>query len=426
MNGIIRKVSKKTYAAMISLIIVGGLLGYAFLQGGDDAETETADEIIHKELYIYQYKPEVANEVEKLAKAYELEHPEIKVTIQTNAGRDYMAMLGTVFASGKQPDIFNVGGHEEMAMWQDYLEDLSQEPWIEHVKEGTLEPITTEEGIFGLPYNIEGYGILYNEDIFETAGIDTLPTNLEELEAVCIKLQSQGYTPFFNSHSEWWTMSIHSFNTLLAVHDDPVGYINDISEGRRSFGDDEYMDNWLAYMDLMTDYGQEKPFISGYGAQVEAFATGEAAMIQQGNWIDQLVYRLNPDIRIGMIPIPIESDFNDRIQVGIPSYWCVNSQSEMKEEAKDFLQWLVASEAGSKFIQEQVNFIPSYTTVADYDYMEISEEVNTYYKEGKTYTWEWTRMPIGYTNKLQEHIILYLKKEITRDELVERMDADLR
>lgn len=426
MKNIKSKISIRIFVAVIALILVSVAIGFILLSGRPNPQSVQEEEHVQKELYIYQYKPEIANEVEKLARAYEAEHPEVSVIIQTNAGRDYMAMLGTVFASGKQPDIFNVGGHNEMAMWQDYLEDLSEETWIDSIKEGILEPVTTDEGIFGLPYNIEGYGILYNEEIFEAASIKEIPRNLKELEAVCVELKSQGYVPFYNSHAEWWTMSIHSFNTLLSVHEDTEQFIEDIASGHRSFGDDEYMDNWTAYMDLMTTYGQEKPFTSGYGAQVEAFAEGDAVMIQQGNWIDELIYKLNPDIKIGIIPIPIETDYNDRIQVGVPSYWCVNKRSEMKEEAKDFLQWLVESEAGSDFITKQASFIPSYTTVEDYDYREISAEVNAYYKAGKTYTWEWTRMPIGYTNKLQDHIIQYLKKEITKEELIERMDSDLR
>lgn len=417
---------KKTVMVIIWIIGISGILIFAYTKKSKEepAIVEKKEEIT--EIFIYQYKPEVAKEIEDLAKAYEKEFPNVKVEVETNAGRDYMAMLSSVFASGREPDIFNVGGYKELEMWQDYLLNIEEEPFMKYMKEGTLELVTTNHGIYGIPYNIEGYGILYNEEIFEELGITKLPRNNKELEELCIFLQSKGVLPFYNSHAEWWTISIHSFNTLLAVQENTEEYIKEIAAGERSFGDDAYFDNWLDYLTIMTKYGQEDPFTSGYSSQLQAFANKEAAMIQQGNWVDNLLYQMNPNIKIGIIPIPIQTKYNDKIQVGVPGYWCVNKHSKVKKEAVHFLEWMVTSKQGEKFITQDASFISGYTTIDDYDYHEISKEVVNYYKQNKTYGWYWTQLPIGYTNKLQTHIMAYLKGDMTKEELQKNMDEDLR
>ena len=47
-------------------------------------------------------------------------------------------------------------------------------------------------------------GLIYNKDCFEKAGIDKLPTNMDELEEACRKLKDAGITPFALASKETW------------------------------------------------------------------------------------------------------------------------------------------------------------------------------------------------------------------------------
>ena len=46
-----------------------------------------------------------------------------------------------------------------------------------------------------IPYQMKGNGFLYNKALFRQAGIDSVPTNWAEFEAVCQKLLDAGITP---------------------------------------------------------------------------------------------------------------------------------------------------------------------------------------------------------------------------------------
>ena len=139
--------------------------------GNEGTTTEKSGE--KAEIDIFQFKVEIAKELEEAAKAYEEENPNVKINIQTvGGGDDYGAALKAAFQSGSEPDIFNVGGPQDIKDWMDKLEDLSDQPWVDKALEGVLSGATVDDKVYALPFNLEGYGFVYNTEIFKAAGID--------------------------------------------------------------------------------------------------------------------------------------------------------------------------------------------------------------------------------------------------------------
>ncbi len=103
-----------------------------------------------------------------LADEYEKEHPGVTVEVETvGGGADYLTVLKSKFASGDYPDIFNNYGDNELEVWIDQLEDLSDQPWIDRLVPGTAEAMTKDGKVYGMPFNLEGYGYIYNKDILK-------------------------------------------------------------------------------------------------------------------------------------------------------------------------------------------------------------------------------------------------------------------
>lgn len=136
-----------------------------------------------KTIKIFQFKVEIAEALNRLKAEYESSHPGVKLDIQTvGGGSDYGAALKAKFAAGEQPDIFNVGGYRELDTWLEYLEDLSGESWAKDALEVAKEPMTKDGKLYGQPLALEGYGFIYNKDLFQKAGITEIPTTLEQLD----------------------------------------------------------------------------------------------------------------------------------------------------------------------------------------------------------------------------------------------------
>lgn len=133
---------------------------------------------------IFNFKVEIVEQLAGLIEEYEKEHPNVKINVETvGGGADYSAALKAKFNSGDYPDIFFNGGFSELDLWIEHLEDMTDEPWVEHLVDAAKPPMTKDGRIYGMPVNLEGYGFLYNKELFAQAGISETPKTLDELRA---------------------------------------------------------------------------------------------------------------------------------------------------------------------------------------------------------------------------------------------------
>ncbi len=167
---------KRKWKLSTAVMTAGMVLSLAACGGGsltDEGSSEgNADSGDKKDvtLNVFQFKAEIAKDLEAMAKEYE-EETGVKVTVQTvGGGADYGAALKSQFASGNEPDIFNNGGFTEAQTWKDKLEDLSSEKWVGDLTEVAKEPMTMDGKLYGMPMNLEGYGFIYNRLITITRG----------------------------------------------------------------------------------------------------------------------------------------------------------------------------------------------------------------------------------------------------------------
>ncbi len=144
----------------------------------------------------------------------------------------------------------------------DKLEDLSSEPWASQALEGVLSGVTVDGGVYGLPYNIEGYGLAYNKAIFEDAGIDASTIkDYASLDAALATLQTKIdngdlkrkisiiRSTIEYAASETWVTGLHSSNIALA---------NEFESSLEAFDAEtlefKHADAFKAYLDLNAKY----------------------------------------------------------------------------------------------------------------------------------------------------------------------------
>ena len=378
-----------------------------------------------KTVKIFQFKVEIAEALNRLKAEFEKEHPNIKLDIQTvGGGADYGAALKAKFAANDAPDIFNNGGFQEMETWMEHLEDMSGEAWVKDVIPLAKEPMTKDGKLYGMPMNLEGYGFIYNKDLFQKAGITELPKTLSQLDAAAKKLQDAGITPFANGYQEWWILGIHTLNVAFAQQQpDPNAFIQGLNDGSAKFKGNAEFENWVNMLDLTAKYGNKNPLTTDYNTQVTLFAKGETAMMQQGNWTQVQIDGINPDLNLGVLPMPIDEDAakNDKLLVGVPNNWVVNKNSKVKEEAKTFLNWMVTSDIGKEYIAKQFKFIPAMTTItatAD-DLGDIAADVMKYSQENKVLSWNWFKYPDGATQEFGNAIQAYIAGKSDKDKMLD-------
>lgn len=420
---------KKIAILGLTTVMLGSLLagcaksdpapGAAGTTGGDAGAKKVT-------LKMFQFKVEIAEPLAKLAAEYEKANPGVKIQIDTvGGGSDYGAALMAKFNSGDKPDIFNNGGFSDLDKWIEHLEDLSDQPWVKDMVPVAKEPMTKNGKLYGQPLNLEGYGFLYNKDLFAQAGITELPKTLSQLEDAAKKLQDKGVQPFVNGYGEWWVLGNHFVNIPFAQQPDPNAFIDGLNKGTAKIQGNAGFENWMKLFDLQLKYGNKNPLQTDYKTQVTEFATGKAAMTQQGNWTQLQITQTNPNIKVGFLPMPISDDAaaNDKLPVGVPNNWVINKNSPNKEEAKKFLNWMVTSDIGKKYITEEFKFIPAFTNIpADEKILgPLAADIIKYSKENKTLSWNWFKFPGGEASsqKFAAAMQAYVAKQKTKDQMLD-------
>ncbi|WP_019635959.1 ABC transporter substrate-binding protein [Paenibacillus fonticola] len=424
--------NKKYSMLLLSVMMIMSLL-LAACGGKDNAAgnaggAEDGAKKDRKTVTIFQFKTEIVEGLNELKVEFEKEYPDIKLDIQTvGGGADYGASLKTKFASGDAPDIFSNGGYTEMDMWLDKLEDLSDQPWVKDLIPLAAEPMTKDGKVYGMPMNLEGFGYIYNKELFEKAGISTLPKTYSELEAVAKQLQDAGITPFANAYQEWWLMGNQGISVAFAQQDDVDGFIAGLNDGSASIVGNEKFENWAKLMKLTVDYGNKNPLTTDYNTQVTLFANGEAAMMQEGNWAQTMIDSINPDLNVGVLPMPLGDDpqVNDKLTIGIPANLVINKESDAKEEAKTFLNWLVTSDIGKEYIVKKFKFIPALSTIeaTPEDMGDIGTELWNYIEADQIYSLQSSKFPDGVAQEFGSVIQQYIAGQTDVNGWAENMQA---
>ncbi|MDR4947312.1 ABC transporter substrate-binding protein [Neobacillus cucumis] len=409
---------------MVCLTILSLSLSACGTTSVKEQKPKEAKNPIHKlTLHIRNPKVEISKQFEQMAAVYEKENPNVEIKIQTVGGAaDDLSDLMAQISSGNGPDIFTNTGYQNAILWKNYLEDLSDQPWIKNAYPAALKPMYFNRKIYGMPLNLEGYGFIYNKDLFKKAGIISVPKTLTELIAVAKQLQKAGITPFATGYYEEWKLGVHLLNIAFARQEDPPAFIEALNNGTEKITNNQTFKDTIHLLDITLKYGSTNPLSTDYNMEVNLFATGKAAMIQQGNWVQPMLDQISPNMNIGFLPLSINDESkNDALVVSVPNYWVVNKQTtpEKKREAKKFLNWMVSSKQGKSFMTNEFKFIPAFKNIKVDHLGPLARDVIAYYQAGKILDSNWPDFPVGVREEFGLAMQMYVRKQLTREQLLE-------
>lgn len=341
-------------------------------QGGDDVQA--ADKII-----IFQSKVEIQDALQELAEVYK-EETGVEVEIWGTTGDGYLQQLKAKLANNQGPTIFNQGGGAEVEQIKGYCADLSDLPFISSIADGMTDSSTIDGKVLGIPYTVEGFGLVYNKDLIDAT---TLKSTEDFINA--IKEQKANGVEGFELSQEDYFLIGHILNTPFALQDDPEKFVADVAAGTVKMADN---DIFKEFADMLVQIREncENPLEQNYDGEVGDLATGKAAMIHQGNWCANMFtdYEFS---NAGLAPLPLAG--NDKLAVAVPTYWSVNSAATPEEQkaGKDFLTWLYTSETGKDYLYNKFLFIPLIDGDTNENLDVLSADVAKYVAEGKTIGW---------------------------------------
>ncbi|MFC5468151.1 ABC transporter substrate-binding protein [Cohnella suwonensis] len=355
-------------------------------QEGATASASSASAV--KTIHIYQSKIEIDEALKKTAAAYTALHPDVQFQIDSISD-NYSTGLKTKQASGELPDVFTIIGNQDLKLWQSELEDISDQPWTKDMIDIAKKGITGDDGkVYGMPVSVEGYGYIYNKQLFQKSGITDVPLTLTALKTDVDQLKSAGIQPLIGAYMDWYQAGNFLVTMGIARQPDPEAFIKGLYDGSSTFVGNDVFKQVAEF--IKYDYSQGKNGLStNFNAQTTAMVNGDAAMTLGGNWLQPTFDSANKGPDMGLMPLPVndKADENDKLYVGVTGYWAISKNSKVKQEVKDFMNWLVTTPEGQAHITKDMKMIPAFSTFTanDADIGSLGTDLSRYVKEGKVY-----------------------------------------
>ena len=385
-------------------------------------------------LRVFQYQGDYKEAYDQVTQKFSESNKDISLSIESpKEGKDYREALKARFNSGDEPDVFNISGPQDILTWKDKLSDLSGMEATQFVIEGLLKDVTVEDQVYGLPYSIEGYGLVYNTEILEKAQIDIEKIDsFQALEIAVKKLDEQKKD-----------LKIDAVFAFPAKENAETGlYLSNLFLSPEFEGDAfktyyaktvafKYGDAFKKLVDLFNQYSVQPSYEMDYKKQVEEFfLPGKVAIIPQGSWIINTIENSDKKMltKIGLMPFPVEGFKENASPIGVSMYWAVNKSKpqEVQKAARDFINWLYLSEEGQRSISENLKFIPPYKGFSSDSVSDpLSEFILSQARSKKFINWVFRAYPEGWgLNTLGPDISAYVQGKLAWDEVIKKAKSD--
>jgi raffinose/stachyose/melibiose transport system substrate-binding protein len=373
------------------------------------------------ELYYLNFKPEVADVYAKIGEAWKAETGNT-LKVVTAASGTYEQTLKSEIAKSDPPVLFQINGPVGYASWKDYTADLSGIELYQHLSDKNLA-VTDGGGVYGLPYVIEGYGIIYNNAIMnkyfalpgaKATSMDEI-NNFATLKAVADDMQAQkdqlGIEGVFCSTSlkpgeDWrWQTHLADVPVFYEFRDNNVDVKDPAATMTIKF---QYSDNFKNIFDLYLNDSDVAPTLLGSKSvddSMSEFALGQCAMVQNGNWAWGQISGVDgntvqpEDVKFLPIYTGMPGEEKQSINVGTENFFSINKQAPADKQklAADFIWWLYSSPTGKQFVTNDLGFIAPFDTFTDSERPTdpLAKEVVRYVSNPDLYNvaWNFTVFP---------------------------------
>ena len=145
---------KKFIALILSAVMIFMLTSCG--KKNDDSNASGGKDAL--EIYYLNFKPEIADRYKEIATAYEKETG-VKVKVVTAASDSYETTLKSEIAKTDAPTIFQINGMVGYTAWKNYCLDLKDTKIYSYLLDKDMA-IKDGDGVYGIPYVVEGFGII--------------------------------------------------------------------------------------------------------------------------------------------------------------------------------------------------------------------------------------------------------------------------
>lgn len=281
---------------------------------------------------------------------YTKEHPNVTIVYKKQDPRQYREKLVTRVSEGSGPDIFRYHNTWLPSVIQ-AAAPLPKSVMSDEEYKGTFYDIAQSDlfldgSYYGIPLSIDGLVLVYNKSLFQAAGISNAPQTWDDV---------------FNAASD---LRVIDGSQNIVTAGIAIGTANNIEHYPDIFGwmllqngadirnlsaseAVEVLKNYRAFAEPQLNlWNRNMP------RDIDAFIQSKVGMIIVPTWEILEIQASNPDIEIGVAPLPVLPGTE---QISLASYWVegVSRKTKNQEAAWEFLKYLSSRDVQTRMYQEQ-------------------------------------------------------------------------
>lgn len=282
---------------------------------------------------------------EEVEKKFKEKYPEVEDVVFESSS-DYDNHIRTRMNTKDYGDVlfipFSMNANPKE--YADFFEPLGK---VEELEKEYIDVTEADyDGIaYGIPTALNSLGIIYNEDVLKEAGVEKMPTSLEEMVEVCEKIKKNtDAIPFYTNYNNTlgvWGGALTSYGG--------EDYRKDTLDKETAFKSGQPIRQVMDLFYALTSKGltEEDPITGDYGKSQQMLADGKVAMFMMGSQeLVEIREMAKNKESIKIAPFPVKFNGETTIAFGAPEVVGINKNSENKETAKAFLEFISSSESG--------------------------------------------------------------------------------
>lgn len=338
---------------------------------------------------VFNSKMEIQEQLLDMAEKYEKKtgvHVEVYYSSDTVS-----AHMATRYAANNPYTLSMVDAKDIYALAEEHAIPLEDEEWVKD----TDYEISIGDHVYGFPVCVEARGIIYNADaIKKVTGEDFDPEKyktLTEWKGLIEELKKGGMEAPTGVMKEDWSLGAHYLAQIYEEQENPDSFLMDLSKNKVKLMKNEKFNSLMDTFDVLKDnnYAKASAISAEREISEKKLAEGEIAFMFGGNWDWSQINQFDYTENMGMMPVPQDTDdgSNDKLVGGGSKYFFIdnsaNTSDEQRQQAKDFLNWLVYEDDGQSFLVNDCALVPAFSNIDLPISDPLGASVSKYTNEGK-------------------------------------------
>ncbi|MCX7996379.1 MAG: extracellular solute-binding protein [Patescibacteria group bacterium] len=331
-------------AVLVFLLVFGSVLAFLLTRGQPKPTPPKDVKLVYWGLW------EDAQVMQPLIDEYQKANPGVSISYEPQLHIDYRQKLLSRSANNRGPDIFRFHN-----TWLPQLREIaaplpaeiiSADEYAKTFYPIHLSDLTFEEQIYGIPLMLDGIIMIYNDNLFQRAGVGAPPANwigdLEEI-VTTLTVQDRDGKIVTSGVAMGTANNIDHFSEIFGVlmlHNGGSVFAIDSKES-------------VEALKVFRQFGETNIWNDTMPNSIEAFRAEKVAIIFAPSWqLIRIKSGESSSLPIKTAPLPAGLDGRS---LSLASYWVegVSKKSANQVEAWKFLKYLSERESQEKMIELQ-------------------------------------------------------------------------